>query len=394
MPGLEELKGSVASLVEKLQADERLNPASVASRRGIEILEEYRAQARSLGLWGLALGKELGGHGLSLKAFASLARIMGRSPWAHYVFGCQAPEAGNIELLSHFANDQQKQQVLLPLVEGKIRSCFAMTEKSTSGANPTLLATRALKQADGSWLLNGEKWFTTAAHESDYTIVMAVTDPNADRHRRSSLFLLPSSQQGMRHVRRVSVMGHEGYGPFSHSELVFEDCRVEASQLLGEEGSAFQMAQSRLAHGRIHHCARWLGIAEQCLDWLIARANSRQISDASNLASSDIVKLWVAESAAQIKASQLMIEHTAGLIDEKGSKSAQAEIAMLKFYVAGMLSRVMDTAVQSFGAAGVSDDSLISYFYREERAARIYDGPDEVHKLALAKRLLRGDGLC
>ena len=185
-------------------------------------------------------------------------------------------------------------------------------------------------------------------------------------------------------------MGHEGFGPFSHSELKFEDCKLDSSHLLGKRGQAFQMAQSRLAHGRIHHCARWLGVADQCLDWMIDRSKSRWIGEGKSLDTSDLIKVWIAESAAEIYASDLMVQQTAKMIEAKGSKMVQNEIAMLKFYVAGMLARVMDRSLQVHGAAGVSDDSLLSYFYREERAARIYDGPDEVHKLSLARRLLKG----
>ncbi len=351
-------------------------------------LEKARQEVRAAGLWGLSLPKSLGGHGLKLAEFAELSEEMGRTPLGHYAFGCQAPEAGNIELLHSFGSPQQKAEVLAPLVEGRMRSCFAMTERQTSGANPTLMRTEAKRSSRG-WTINGEKWFTTAAEGATYCIVMAVTNPEAQEHQRASLFLLPIAHPGLRIVRQVSVMGHSGWGPFSHSELAFENCEVSEEQLIGREGEGFRLAQSRLAHGRIHHCARWLGVAGRALDLLCDRAVHRQIGNDRSLGSSDIVKAWIAEAAAGQHAARLFVRETAALIDRDGGRAARHDISMLKFFVAEVLSKTLDRAIQAYGAAGVSDDFILSFFYREERAARIYDGPDEVHKMSVARNLLK-----
>lgn len=353
-----------------------------------EQLEAERQRVREAGLWGLALPRELGGHGLSLADFALLAEEMGASPLGHYVFGCQAPEAGNIALLHAYGSPQQKAEVLEPLVSGKIRSCFAMTERQSSGANPTLMRTEAKRSGRG-WRLSGEKWFTTAADGADYCIVMAVTDPKGPEHKRASLFLLPMSQPGLKVLRQVSVMGQEGRGPFSHSELAFEDCALPPESLIGGEGEAFRLAQARLAHGRIHHCARWLGIARRALDLLCERASSRYIGTERLLASSDLIQVWIAEAAAGLHAARLFVQQTAELIDQAGGRAARHDISMLKYFVSEILSRTLDRSLQAHGAAGVSDDFILAFFYREERAARIYDGPDEVHKLSVARGILK-----
>ncbi|MFW7379152.1 MAG: acyl-CoA dehydrogenase family protein [Oligoflexus sp.] len=389
-PSLEELTTQVRSLVNELI---QLEPAFLSQnmREFLPLLEAKREEVKKQGLWGLALSEDLGGHGLSLDQFAVLAEEMGRSPLAHYAFGCQAPEAGNIELLHLHGSPQQKEQVLQPLIEGKIRSCFAMTEKNTSGANPTELQTRAHKTKDG-WRLEGEKWFTTAADGADYVIVMAVTDPAAAPHQRASMFLLPMKQAGLQFVRNISVMGHAGAGPFSHAELKFDACEVSDEALIGAPGDGFRLAQARLGHGRIHHCARWLGIADRALELMVARVRNRQIAADRRLAQSDVIQSWIAEAAADITASRLFVRHTAQLIEEGGSRAARSEISMIKFFVAGKLGEILDRAIQCYGAAGVSDDFILAFFYREERAARIYDGPDEVHKISLARHIIKSMG--
>lgn len=354
----------------------------------LPLLNEKRQRVKEAGLWGLSLPRELGGHGLSLQDFAVLGEEMGASPLAHYVFGCQAPEAGNIALLHEFGSPTQKAEVLGPLVEGRKRSCFAMTERQTSGANPTLMKTEARRTSQG-WSITGEKWFTTAADGADYCIVMAVTDPKAPEHQRASLFLLPMQQPGLRLVRNVSVMGQAGQGPFSHSALAFENCEVSDENLIGGVGEAFRLAQARLAHGRIHHCARWLGITRRALYLMGERAATRMIAPERRLADSDLIQMWMAEAQAGLHATRLFVRDTAALIDRKGGRAARHEISMLKYFAAEVLNRTLDRAIQAHGAAGVSDDFILAYFYREERAARIYDGPDEVHKLSVARGLLK-----
>ncbi len=386
-PDLDRIKHEVQSCFE------RLIPAEALLLSGdypslMDFLARERQVIKQKGLWGLSLSKELGGHGLRLDEFAEIASIMGQSPLTHYVFGCQAPEAGNIEVLHHFATPEQKKTILAPLLEGKLRSCFAMTERLTSGANPTLLATRAYDEGD-SWRLEGEKWFTTAADGASFVIVMAVSDPEAPPHQRASLFAFPLATPGLSVVRNISVMGHAGHGPFSHSELRFEQCRIPKDALLGKRGEGFRMAQARLGHGRIHHCARWIGIAQRCLDMLCQRAQQRSIGSDRTLSESDIIRSWIGEIASELAAARLFVKETARRIEDEGSAAARTEIAMIKYYVAGILQRAIDKSLQAHGAAGVSDDLILSFFYREERAARIYDGPDEVHKLSVARQLLK-----
>ncbi len=354
-------------------------------------LEGVRERVRREGLWGLSLSRELGGHGLPLDGFAHLAEEMGRSPLGHYVFGCQAPEVGNIELVHHHGTSEQKQNILPLLVTGRARSCFAMTERNTSGANPTLLTTRARSDGAG-WVIDGEKWFTTAADGAAFCIIMAVTDPGAPPHQRASLFLVPLPHPGLHFIRNISVMGHVGGGPFSHAELHFEGCRVGPEHLIGKIGDGFRLAQARLGHGRIHHCARWIGIAQRALDMMCERVTGRAISEVKTLSESDLVRSWIGEAAAGLTAARLFVQHTAKIIEEKGGQAARNEIAMIKFFVADVLSMTVDRALQTHGAAGVSDDFILAYFYREERAAHIYDGPDEVHKLSVAKSILKSKG--
>ncbi|MEM9041223.1 MAG: acyl-CoA dehydrogenase family protein [Actinomycetota bacterium] len=346
-------------------------------------------KARQTGLWAPNHPEELGGLGLTMLEHGLLSEVLGRSPLGHLVFGAQAPDAGNIEILHEHATPEQRDRFLVPLVAGQIRSCFSMTEPETAGSNPVLLETTAHKDGD-DYVINGQKWFTSSADGAALAIVMAVTDPDAPPHQRSSMIIVPTDTPGFELIRNVSVMGHEGRGWASHGEVSCQSCRVPQANLLGPEGAGFTIAQKRLGPGRIHHCMRWLGIASRSFDLLCERANSRVIDlDGSTLADRQVVQHWVAESAAAIEGARLMTLHAAWQIDQVGSSAARDSIAAIKFTVANVMLDVVDKAIQVHGALGVTDDTILSYFLRHERAARIYDGADEVHKTSLGRRLLR-----
>lgn len=352
-------------------------------------IRERRAEVQQLGLWGPNYPVELGGLGLDLLTHGLVSEALGRSPLGHYAFGCNAPDAGNVELLHMYATPAQQQRWLAPLAAGTIRSCFAMTERDNSGANPLMLATTARLDGD-EWVIDGSKWFTTGADGASLCIVMAVTDADAPVHQRASMILVPTDAKGYAVERITPVMGHVGRDLFCHGEVRFENCRVPAGNLLGPRGEGFRLAQARLGPGRIHHCMRWLGICDRALGLMVVRALERKITpEGRRLAESDIVRAWIAESAAEIRAARLAVLEAAWKIDHEGAKAARDEVSMIKFFVADVLQRVVDRALQAHGGLGVTDYTLLSWFYREERAARIYDGPDEVHKLSVARRILK-----
>lgn len=356
-----------------------------------------REEVRRLGLWAPGLPRELGGMGLGLVDYGLVSEVLGGSPLGHLAFGCQAPDAGNLEILHLHATPAQRQRWLEPLAAGAIRSCFAMTEPENPGSNPVLLSTRAVligpdgggPDNGGGWTIDGHKWFVTGAEGAAVAVVMAVTDPEAPRHRRASMLLVPTDAPGFEIVRNLPVMGEPGAGFFSHAEVRLDGCRVGPEALLGPRGEGFAIAQERLGPGRIHHCMRWLGICARALDLTCRRAAGREIAPGEPLADRDLVRAVIAESAAEVQAARLLTLHTAWTIERRGWRAARAEVSMIKFAVAGALGRVLDRALQVHGGLGMLDDTPLAFFYRHERAARIYDGPDEVHKLALARRLLR-----
>ncbi|NND75407.1 MAG: acyl-CoA dehydrogenase [Ilumatobacter sp.] len=351
-------------------------------------VEVLQGKVRQMGLWAPNHPVEFGGLGLSMLDHGLVSEALGRSPLGHVVFGVQAPDAGNIEILHAHATPSQRERYLRPLVAGEIRSCFSMTEPETAGSNPTLLATTAVRDGD-DYVVNGQKWFTSSADGAAFAIVMAVTDPEAPPHRRASMIIVPTDTPGFNLVRNVSVMGHAGSGHASHAEVIYQSCRVPRSNVLGAEGAGFAIAQERLGPGRIHHCMRWLGIAARSLEMLCDRANARVIAaNGETLADRQVIQHWVAELDAEIRSARLLTLHAAWMIDTVGAKAARDEIAGIKFTVANTMLRAVDTAIQVHGALGVTDDTILSYWYRHERAARIYDGADEVHKTSLGRRLL------
>jgi acyl-CoA dehydrogenase len=353
------------------------------------VVARAQDKVRQMGVWASNHPTEFGGLGLSMVEHGLMSEALGRSPLGHLIFGVQAPDAGNVEILHRYATDAQRERYLRPLVEGAIRSCFSMTEPEMPGSNPVMMATTAVK--DGSdYVLNGQKWFTSSADGADFAIVMAITDPDAPPHRRASMILVPTDTPGFNLVRNISVMGHAGSGHASHAEIIYQSCRVPLSNLLGGEGDGFRIAQERLGPGRIHHCMRWLGIASRSFDMMCERANQRRIApDGGTLADRQVIQHWAAELDAEIRGARLQTLHAAWMIDRHGASAARDEISAIKFSVANTMLHAVDKAIQVHGALGVTDDTILSYWYRHERAARIYDGADEVHKTSLGRHILR-----
>ncbi len=391
----------VTSLVSDFRAfvDERVVPLEAKLSEGGSFLgmnadlEAVRDEVRGQGWWAPHFHAEYGGMGLTLMEFAHVSEVLGRSPLGHYVFGCQAPDVGNMEILAQFGTAAQKERWLGPLSSGKVRSCFTMTEPGSAGSNPVLLETRA--ELDGDhWVINGRKWFATSADGAAFAIAMVVTDPDADSpYLRASQIIVPTDTTGYQLVRNINVMGEPGDGWASHGEVTYTNCRVPRENLLGERAAGFVIAQERLGPGRIHHCMRWLGICERSFELMCKRAATRMIGDGKPLGTRQMVQQWIAESRAEINSARLSVLHAAWTIDNKGNHAARNEISMIKFQVAGILMRVLDRALQTHGALGMTDETPIAWWYRHERAARIYDGPDEVHKAAIARRILRKYGM-
>jgi len=350
-------------------------------------LARLRSKVKEMGYWAPQLPVELGGMGLNLVEHSLIGSALGRSPLGHYVFGCAAPDAGNCEILHKHASDEQKRRFLVPLAAGEIRSCFSMTEPEHAGSNPTVLSCTA-KLDNGDWVIEGHKWFTSSADGAAFAIVMAVTDPEAPPHLRASQIIVPTSTPGFERVRNIPIMGSRGEGWTSHAEIRYNGCRVPADHLLGPRGAGFLIAQERLGPGRIHHCSRWLGICERAFDMMCRRAAEREISDGKTLATKQIVQAWIAESRARIDAARLLVLNTAWLIDQKGFAEARDQVSLIKFHVAEVMQEVVDRAIQVHGALGITDDTVLAMYWAHERGARIYDGPDEVHKVVVAKRIL------
>ncbi|MCI0571371.1 MAG: acyl-CoA dehydrogenase family protein [Myxococcaceae bacterium] len=386
---------SVESLLPEVRRflEERVLPLErdFAARGFFEVEPQLRAlreEVRAMGLLAPHVQKEHGGAGLSLVEFAHVAEVLGRSTLGHYVFNCQAPDAGNMELLALAGTPSQQERFLKPLVRGEVRSCFAMTEPDRPGSNPAWLSTTARRDGD-AFVIDGHKWFTSSADGASFAIVMAVTNPEAESpYARASQLLVPTDTPGFRIVRNIPVMGEAGQGWASHAEVRLTGVRVPAENLLGGEGMGFVLAQERLGPGRIHHCMRWLGICARAFELMCQRVVSRELSPGKPLATRQMVQEWIADSRAEMDAARLMVLRTAWLIEKEGAAAARDEISTIKFYVANVLQRVLDRAIQAHGALGMTDDTPLAAFFRHERAARIYDGADEVHKASLARRIL------
>jgi acyl-CoA dehydrogenase len=348
-------------------------------------IRAVQAKAKAAGYWAFHLPKEAGGAGLPFMHYVFVNEILGRSPAAPVCVGSQAPDSGNAEILWRFGTDDQKARWLKPLVDGEIRSCFSMTEPEVAGSDPRLLRTTAKRDGD-DYVINGHKWFTSGAHGASFAIVMAMTNPEQQNpYLRFSQIIVPTDAPGFRVARGVPVMGdHDNH----HAEIWYEDCRVPVTNRLGGEGMGFVIAQERLGPGRIHHCMRWLGVAQRAFELMCRYATQREMFG-STLARKANVQDWIAEARADIQAARLMTLHAAWMIDTAGAGGAREEISLIKFFGAKVLHSVVDKAIQVFGAAGVTEDHPLSMFYRQARLARIYDGPDEVHKMVVARRILQ-----
>jgi alkylation response protein AidB-like acyl-CoA dehydrogenase len=371
----------------KVLMDELVYPNESQSvpHRGLprDLLKQLQARVKAEGLWAAHLPANAGGLGMGNVTLGLINEQLGRSPIAPRVFGTAAPDTGNTEILHLAATSEQRSTYLEPLVADEVRSCIAMTEPEVSGSDPTQIRTTAVWDGE-AWVINGHKWFITNASGAAFAIVFAITDPHASPHRRASMFIVETDNPGYEMIREVPVMGEHSEG--GHCELRFTNCRVPAESMLGERGGGFALAQARLGAGRITHCMRWIGVAQRAFELMLARAMERE-TRGQRLADFQTIQNWIADSAAEIHGFRLMTLQAAWLMDR--GADARTEISMIKFVGARVLHDVLDRAIQVHGALGFSQDSPLEGWYREARAARIYDGPDEVHRMVVARQILR-----
>lgn len=349
--------------------------------------DKLKDQVREQGLWAAHLEPELGGGGFGQLKLGLMHEILGQSVFAPPIFGNNAPDSGNAELLAIGGNDYQKEQWMYPLLAGELRSCFSMTEPG-AGADPTMLTTRAVREGD-EYVINGHKWFSSNGAYADFFIVMVVTDPDAEPRKRASMIIVDRDTPGVNVLRNIPVMGESAAaGDKGHAEILYENVRVPAANLVGNEGDGFLLAQQRLGPGRIHHAMRWLGQAQRAFDMMCERVVSREVHG-SLLSQKQLIQDMIATSKAEMEAARLLTLQAAWKMDQGGTKNALTDIAMIKFWGAQVLYNVIDRAIQVHGALGITGDLPLERMYRDARAARIYDGPDEVHKVTVARRVLR-----
>lgn len=350
------------------------------------IIEELKAKARAAGLWNLFLPDREHGAGLTNLEYAPLAEIMGRSFIAPEVFNCSAPDTGNMELLSLFGTDEQKERWLEPLLEGEIRSAFSMTEPQVASSDATNIATRIERDGD-DYVINGRKWWTSGAMSPrcKLLIVMGVTDPEATRHRRQSMILLPNDAPGVNIQRSTTLFGYDDGPHGGHAEIVYDNVRVPATNLLGDEGDGFRIAQERLGPGRIHHAMRAIGMAERALEMMCERTAQRS-TFGRPIIEHGVVQRWISESRVRIEQVRLLVLKTAWLMDTVGNRGARIEVSAIKVAAPDVATWVIDRAIQAHGGAGVAQDTLLPELYAVARILQIADGPDEVHHMAIARR--------
>jgi acyl-CoA dehydrogenase len=379
-PELIELRDRVAQFVHEEVIPAESQPFTP------ELVASLREKARRDGVFGPQLPREYGGLGLGTVGMCVVFEQAGRSFLGPVALHCSAPDEGNMHLLAHHASGAQREQYLCPLIEGSIRSCFAMTEPAPgAGSDPTMLMTRAVRVEDG-WEITGRKWFATGAEGASFAVVMAVTNPDADSHHRATMFLVPTDAPGYRLVRNVPVMG--GHGMITHGEIDFDGVRVPDSAVIGRAGDGFRLAMARLGPARLTHCMRWLGVAQRAIDIATAYAKERS-AFGKQLTEHQSTQWAIADSEIELHASRLMVLHAAWE-HERGSE-IRHESSICKVFVAEAVNRIIDRAVQLCGALGVSGDTPLEEFYREARAFRIYDGPSEVHRMVIARNVLRRD---
>ena len=346
-----------------------------------------QAQVRQAGLWATHLSPDLGGQGMGQVKLGLMHEIEGLSFWGPLVFGNMAPDTGNSELLARFGTPEQKQQWLKPLLAKEIFSAFSMTEPEHAGSDPVRMSTNAVLEG-GEWVLNGHKWFSTNAMVASVLVVMCITEPDAPPYERASMILVPTATPGVRVVRNVPTMEGLGSFGFGHAEVFYENVRVPATNILGKRGEGFMLAQARLGPGRIHHAMRWIGQEQRALDVMCERALQRE-AFGGLLASKQVIQNFIADSVIEMQAARLMTLHAAWVMDREGQQAARKEISMIKVFGAHVLHNVIDRAIQSCGALGYSGDLPLEWMYRRARAARIYDGVDEVHRQTIARLTLK-----
>jgi acyl-CoA dehydrogenase len=379
-PDLQDVRDRVATFVreEVLPAEEKVTPETFD-----DVLGSLRERARGAGLWNPHLPEEYGGLGLGPLGVALVQEACGASPLASLAVNCMAPDEGTMDLLLRHGTRQQKERYLRPLAEGRIRSCFAMTERDVAGSDPTTIRTRAVRDGDG-WVIDGEKWFISGARGAAFALVVAVTDPEARPHQRFSVLIVEAENPGWAVVREIPVMGT--HLPGGHCEVRLDRCRVRGDALLGDVGRGFALGQSRLEVGRLGHAMRWVGMAQRALDLAAGRALDRQ-TFGKRLAEHQAVQWWLADSAIQLNASRLMVLHAAWRLEQ--GEDVRQEISIVKVFVSEALGDIVDRALQVHGSLGYSGDAPLERFYRDARAARIYDGPSEVHRMVIARNLLQ-----
>jgi acyl-CoA dehydrogenase len=386
-PEVQELRHKlIAFMAEHVYPNQEKWQAHVTSDRRWEpvpIIEELKAKARAAGLWNLWQPKTHGGT-LSNLEYAPLCEIMGRVLWAPEVFNCSAPDTGNMEVLVRYGTDDQKNRWLAPLLNGEIRSCFAMTEPDVASSDATNIQSLIVREGD-EYVINGRKWWTSGAGDPrcKVAIFMGKTDPAAPKHQQQSMVLVPMDTPGVTVMRHLSVFGYDD-APHGHAEVNFEDVRVPVSNILLGEGRGFEIAQGRLGPGRIHHCMRCIGLAERALETMCQRALSR-VAFGKPIAEQGVTRHWVAESRMDIDQARLLTLQAARMMDEVGNKAARAEIAMIKVVAPNVAQRVVDRAIEVCGGGGVSQDFHLAYAYARARVLRLADGPDEVHRETVAK---------
>jgi acyl-CoA dehydrogenase len=392
-PKVLELKARVeAFMAEHIYPNEARMLAAIAEGdrwQPLALMEDLKQRARAAGLWNLWLPQSARGAGLSNLEYAPLCEVMGRSPFAPEAFNCSAPDTGNMEVLERYGTEAQKRQWLAPLLAGEIRSAFAMTEPDVASSDATNIATRIRRDGDG-YVISGRKWWISGAPDPRcrIMIVMGKTDPdNPDRHRQQSMVLVPLPHPGVVIKRALPVFGYDD-APHGHAEIVFDDVRVPADNIILGEGRGFEIAQGRLGPGRIHHCMRLIGLAERALERMCRRALTR-VAFGRAVAEQTVTQERIAESRILIEQARLLTLKAADMMDKRGNKAAQAEIAMIKVAAPNMACRVIDWAIQAFGAAGVTEDYGLAYAYAGARTLRLADGPDEVHRNHIARIELR-----